>query len=462
MHNTFGLSLICTLAVSRLLLVVSASWRAIASLALAATLAICCSSCNDLPNQIGSSIVNNTLPVQTVTSEASPLFVGTTDSIVPKSLPFRMYVGRADGMEATTFVNFIIPFVPLSYEFPDLTANDITATLVFPATPFLLGDPQFFSSASDSTRNQFNFRVVELLRSWTDTATFHTQRDFNAQAGISFGVRTLATLITKPSPPPLQNAVLRARFDSQTVLRWLRADSSVQKIYGIALLPNEGMRCIREFDNSATAFPYIEVKIRRPQDTMDAVYTINSSFHASFVTDTKRPDGITTNFVLQPGLPRRAQVKLNLSGIPPLAFINRAELTVAFDSVHSRLSSRGMPDTLFAKLPTLNAARQNALVVNDTVAAAAGLRVAGTNRYVFSQSVRSYNNLAALIERLLQPAYQNNQFLILSVSQDREIFDPSSFYDRRERTDIGRIIFYGLNDVPDLRPRLTISFSPRK
>lgn len=435
--------------------------RGFFSACLAGAAMLCCVACNDLPNQVGSGIVTNTQPVQTITSDTSPLFVGTADSVVPKSLPFRMYVGRADGIEAVTFLNFTVPFIPLSYSFPDLTANDITATLVFPATPFLFGDPQFFSSGSDSTRNQYNFRVVELLRSWTDTSTFYTRQDFNAQAAISYGTRTLATLVTKPSPPPVQNAVLRARFDAQTVLRWLRADSAVQKVYGVALLPNPTMRCIREFDNSSTSYPYMEIKIRRPQDTVDAVYTMNSSYHASFVTDATRRDGQTTNFVIQPGAPRRAQIKLNLGGIPARAFINRAELTIAFDSVNSRLSSLGMPDTLFAKLPTLDDARQSALMVNDTVPAAAGVRVAGTNRYVFSQSVGGHNSLAALVERLLQPAYKSNQYVILSISQDREIFNPTSIYDRRERTDIGRIIFYGLNAPPDVRPKLSISYSPR-
>jgi hypothetical protein len=254
-----------------------------------------------------------------------------------------------------------------------------------------------------------------------------------------------------------------------TVLRWLRSDTAnpAQRIYGVVFVPGAQSRSIREIA-STNEFSYIRVKIRRPIDSVDTFYDLNEEYFSSFVRDTAPPE--SGSIVLQPGLIRRARFNLNLSALPPRSFVQRAELTVTVDHNRSRLSSRGLPDTLYLHLPELNTSTSLSKYSFSSTATlrAAGLRVDngdGTSNYVFGRAVGrtatfAYASLAALVEQLNQSTF-TDKALLFSLSQDADFFG-ESLPDRRETGDVARLVFFGTSDPnPKRRPTLSIGYSIR-
>jgi len=413
-------------------------------------------SCNDLPGPVGSELLTNAVRVDSLSTATSALIASTVSGAFGKPInSIGWFVGKAGETEARSFVNFSIPFIPVALLYPDLRPADIRATLVLPTTTFIFGD---------SVRgNNLDVRVVEIAQPWTNQATLDTFNLLTTNGRLYFD-RTLASFRSKTVFNGLFDGTHRFPFDAETIFRWIRTDTAVQKLHGLAFLPNSSSRCIRQISAGASS-AFIEVRIRRPRDTADAVYFFNATSHASFVTDTPpEPSQIT----VQPAVVNRTRFNLDLRQLPPLAFIHRAELRLAWDSLSSRLSNirlgkaeLAVPDTLFLKLA------DNGLLGNDDMPAVAGIRQAGTREYVFNRAIPltpnfSLSSLAALIERLSLPVY-TNKALILQTSADRENPLQDEAVDRREKTDVSRLVFFGLNH-PDrtLRPSLTITYSLRK
>jgi hypothetical protein len=413
-------------------------------------------SCNDRPGPVGSELLTNAVRVDSLSTATSALIASTVSGAFGKPVnSVGWFVGKSGETEARSFVKFSIPFIPLDLLYPDLRPADIRATLVLPTTTFIFGD--------SVRRNNLDVRVVEIAQPWTNQATLDTFNLLTTNGRLYFD-RTLASFRSKTVFNGLFDGTHRFPFDAETIFRWIRTDTAVQKIHGLAFLPNSGSRCIRQISAGAS-FAYIEVRIRRPRDSAEAVYFFNATSQASFVTDTPpAPSQIT----VQPAVVNRTRLNLDLRQLPPLAFIHRAELRLTWDSLSSRLSNirlgkaeLALPDTLFLKLA------DNGLLGNDDMPAVAGIRQAGTREYVFNRAIPltanfSLSSLAALMERLSLPVY-TNKALILQTSADRENPFPDEAVDRREKTDLSRLVFFGLNH-PDraVRPSLIITYSLRK
>ncbi len=439
----------------RLISLLSHPIRSCSALLTLTTACAVLSSCNDLPSPIGSEILVEPVSLRTVSSDSVPLLVSTANAQVPRALnDVGWFTGRFGTFEAKTFVNFLIPFIPLATSYQGITENDVTATLIIPTTPFIFGD---------TLRNQYNFRVVELLKAWTPFATVDTLRALEAAGETQLYGRTVGSLVSKPVIPPILQTQMRIPLDARMILSWLRADTAVQKIHGVAIVANAGASSIRQVNSSATGGAYIEVRLRRPNDASDDpfdTYTLREWFHASFVTNTAPV--ASSSLTIEPATARRARISVNLASIPSLSFIHRAELFLSLDPARSLASSRGIPDTLFLKIPS------SGFLGNDTIPPAAGVRIPGTNNYVFGVRLSNYSSLALLVERLLLFP-QKEQALLLQITQDLEtpIFNQfglrQDFTDKREVQDIGRLVFHDLN-APNRseRPRLVITYSLRQ
>ncbi len=410
-------------------------------------------SCNDRPGVVGSEILPATsIQLLQLNSDSLPLISTIRSDTVHKVLNLDgWFVGKAGTTEAKTFINFNVPFIPLAVLFPDVTSNDITAHLVLPTTTFLFGD---------TVRNNHNFKVTEVQKDWSSIATTATLGDLNAleQTGLVYG-RTVGSFVGKLAVDLTLKETVRVRLDPRLILSWLQTDTSITKINGLAILANKSSSVIRFIEPNSS---YIEVKIRRKSDTLDTYYSFSERSFATFVTD-ERPTN-PTSIVVQPGVLYRSLVTLDLSVIPMLSFVHNAKLTLTWNPDASRLSNRGMLDTLYLKFPTTDSSIP--LISADGVPAVPGIRVEGTNQYVFGRTTDiKFNSLSSIIERLVESTTGSvtSRTMVLQATRDTEVRYFNVTPDYHETTDLSRMVFYGVNDPdPTKRPKLEITYSPRK
>lgn len=442
-------------------------------------------SCNDRPTTVGSEVLSSSISLVEISSSTTSLISKTENQFIQNPNPFAWFLGKTGTMEARTFINFNVPFVPLNLLFPDITANDIRATLVIPVTPFIYGD---------TLRNNLNFTVSEILQYWTSDATVDTLT-YLERRGKLYG-STIGSFKGKPSAGQTQNAFIRVKLDSRTILSWMRTDTSVKKIFGLALLPSKNSAAIRRMANAAAENSYIEVYINRQSDTTETFYAFTQRYFSTFITDTTPHD--PEEVVLQPGALYRSRLAIDLSQIPPFSFIHDAELQLTLDSLRSTGSNVGLRDTIFLKLPLASVLVASASSTTNTDPTqpnkagklitpfsgyessngepVLGVRIPGTNKYNFRAHIAYRKNeqgnlipdygtpLASLIEQLMVVKPSDRYLLLQSSREFIYVKEENQEYrDAREYLDLSKLIFYGLNESDSAkRPQLRITYSPRK
>ncbi len=379
--------------------------------------------CNDQPSSIGTEFITDTLSTVVVKSDETRLFDSSYSGRITvaltnggdKSNVSSFLVGQTADTKAMSFLRFSTV--------PDSVANlkeseIISASLKMYPLGYAYGD---------TNTNSLAFRVVRIKSIWGSEATTDTltNGDFLGEQFASYsGKIDFGDSIPAVSVP----------FSSVSeTYRWLFTDSAK---YGLALVPEAASSLIRQFstigvgetDRNTTS---IELIYKRTDSTHTDTVLVSSAFINTFVESRiPLPDNRMT---IQGGIVQRTSLILDVSMIPALAVIHRAELVLTRDPALSKVGVLDDEPKLLARF-----AVDSALTSSDG-SYAVGTKKSGSEEYVFP-------NIAPAVERWLRTG--TNYGLILHNEVGHEL------------AEVNRLSFYGLNDPdPTKRPRLTIVYS---
>ncbi len=379
---------------------------------------------NDLPNEVGSEFVTDTLLLTSLSSETSPLITGVQNgrAIVPIGNG-NFFLGRSNDLEMYSFVRFSQPDSSTGVQDRDIIS--CTMTIV----PVLYG-------YGNIGAGRLSFRVVEVLKEWTPLATDDTLAQ-RQQTGALYGTRTIASYNDVGTLQTTQ-AVIQIPVNRALAVQWMNTPDSIARAttYGLAFLPNANSTVISSFYGAGSGVtPIISIRYRRPTDTVEQLRTFSGIYQTSFA----RPlQAFASNneIVMQGASALRSKLFFNLANIPSLAIIHRADLFVTPDSVRSTLGTEGLPSTILARVaPDTTFVGSN--FFNDFQALP---RDAATGRYTA--------NITRLIQRWLFG--RDNYGLIFSLNATDE------------NTQATRVVLFGRNADSVRRPLLRILYSRKK
>lgn len=385
--------------------------------------ALVVSSCNDQPSPLGSDLITDTLRTVVITSDTTRLLDSAYagNIVIPisnggdKANTNIFLVGNTPTAKATTFIRFDL--VPDSVA--TLTEQEIiSASLKLHPLRYAFGD---------TIGNQLSFDVVHINKVWAPSITKDTLAGTNF-----FGDKVASfseSIVFKDTVPPLFINL----SDKATIHRWIFTDSLK---YGLALVPLSGSQVIRQFSTVGIgqlerATTSIELVYKRTGSTsVDTVYVQSAYINTIIESNTPLPE---KKLVVQGGVVSRSRLLFDISSIPPLATIHRAELALTWDSASSAFGNSGVPTTVSLRFATGDS------LTSADAAYAIGTRKANSTAYVFP-------NIGTALERWLRGT--KNYGLILHTEAGPEI------------RQLDRMVFYGLRDIDAAkRPRLTIVYS---
>jgi hypothetical protein len=382
-------------------------------------------SCNDLPSTPGSSFITDTLTTVILSSADTTLITKAYTGPVQvamtnggdKASTNIFLLGQTPTAKSTVFIRFNL--VPDSVNTLQET-EIISASLKLQPLKYTFGD---------TVSNQLKFTVSKINTVWTPAATTDTllKGNFLGEQLQSFS----GTI-------PLGDSVNPVRIplpDKASLHHWLYVDSAK---YGFALTPDAGSTVIRQFSligigEVSRASAAIELVYKRSgSDKIDTV-DIPSAFVNTFVESLAPvPD---EHLLVQSGALYRSHLFFDMSMIPALATIHKAELVLPWDPTTSLLGTSGAPATLNAYFAT------DTTLLSTDGSHAVGTRRTDVNEYLFP-------NIGSAIERWMREGRNNGLILYMPVSS--------------ELREVTRLSLYGVNH-PDStkRPRLTIIYSTK-
>ena len=296
---------------------------------------------NDLPGPVGSEFVTDTLLLTSLSSETSPLITSTLNGRA--HIPIgngNFFIGRTTDLEMFSFVRFTMPID----SFPDIQERDIiSCTLTMAPVLYGYGNIQ---------TGRLAFRAVQVLQPWNRFATQDTLAQLQRQGQI-YGTRSL---LSYNGVGILQSsqAVIQLPFDRTLATQWLAMTDSAQKAqqYGLAFFADPSSSVISSFfgniNEEGTTPPIIEIRFRRPADTIDRLRRLVGFQQASF----SRPlQSFTQNgLIMQGASGLRSKIFFDVSRIPPLAIVHRADIFLTPDSLRSNTGTEKIPVSIVARV----------------------------------------------------------------------------------------------------------------
>lgn len=383
------------------------------------------SSCNDLPSTPGSSFITDTLTTVVLSSSDTPLitraYTGTVQVAMTnggdKANTNVFLLGQTPAAKVTTFIRFSI--VPDSVN--TLQESEIiSASLKLQPLSYTFGD---------TTSNQLKFTISKITTAWTPAATIDTLKNGNflGEQFQSFsGVIPMGDSLD-PVRIPLPNKT--------ALYQWLYTDSAK---YGLALTPEAGSTVVRQFSligigDLERASASIELVYKRTgSDHIDTV-DVPSAYANTFIESlAPAPE---QRLVVQSGVLYRSHLFFDVSMIPPLATIHKAELVLPWDPTTSLFGTSGAPSTINAYFAT------DTTLLSSDGGYALGTRRTDVNEYLFP-------NIGTAVERWMREGTNNGLILYMNVSS--------------ELKELNRLVLYDVNHPdPAKRPRLVIIYSAK-
>lgn len=382
-------------------------------------------SCNDLPSSPGSSFITDTLITTVLSSSDTTLITGGFSGLVQVPISNGgdqantniFLLGQTPSARAMSFIRFST--VPDSVS--TLQESEIiSASLRLQPLGYTFGD---------TTSNQLQFTVSRITSPWAPSATIDTiqKGSFIGEQFQSFS----GSIALGDSADPV-----RIMFpDKAALYQWLFTNSAG---YGLALVPESGSTVVRQFSTVGIgdlerASATIELVYKRAGSDQTDTVNVASAFVNTFVESLAPvPEETLT---VQGSVLYRSHLFFDVSMIPSLATIHRAELILTWNPEASMFGTTGPPESLNAYFAT-----DSSLVSNDGSYARATRRI-DSKEYLFP-------NIGTAVERWLRGAPNYGLVLYMDVGSELRKLD--------------RLVFYGPDDPdPAKRPRLTIVYSAK-
>lgn len=387
-------------------------------------------SCNEKPSDLGFTLLFDTIAVYPVTSSDIPMIVKTQSLLTPQ-ICFNsgaMFLGSANGTRAIICLRFQNIPDTLAYLKPE--DIEICELHMFP-NRYTFGD---------SVDNSLVFNIYRVNKLWTVQATYDSLMNPPPPNEYIDG-KVLATFDSKIVSKDTMEKI-KINIDKELVIDWFKmyADSVLRyQIWGIALIPDfNRTTVIRQFSSQAIGLdnfhPYIRVIYKNRYDKTDTLI-MNSAMDASWV---ETPFEETSNITIMGGVSIKSKIYIDVSFLPKLSSIHKAELRLTLNKEQSLASNYGL-DSVIACDFFLDS------VVTDSSKAYRtyeGQRIRGDyyDTYVFpsiTSAIQIWNRLEGRGSLVLRPVNYNSMYRKLD-----------------------KLVFYGF-DHPDvnLRPKLILIYS---
>jgi hypothetical protein len=275
-------------------------------------------SCNDLPTELGYSLVDDTVSIALITSNDTNL-ISSHENYLHKLKIFNSgatYIGRAGNLKANTFYRF--GGIPDSM--PNLN-NIQSAELIMYPRKYTFGD---------TNSNTLSFNIYEINNLWTNEFTMDSLDNNPGFLGTKILGSYSKTITTVDS----NLAAISMDIDKDLIFKWLKmqSDTNTAKLnYGIALIPNSNSNVIRQFSaqqiGDANAIAYLKVKYLNDSLKLDSLI-MDASIEFSCIT---KPTYLKDEIQMQGGTGLRSKIYFDLTMLPDLAAIHKSELQFTLD-----------------------------------------------------------------------------------------------------------------------------------
>ena len=407
-------------------------------LVISVVFAVFLNSCNDLPTEVGSPLLYDTVMVTAVSSLDNPYITGQKIVDFHKGIlnTYGILIGKYQGMESASFIRCgdLPEKDSLSYMTPD---RIISSKFVLKAKRWAMGD----------SLAPLSFKAYEVKKLWTIKATWDSM--FTAPADYidySKAVGKFSDQIT------LRDSVTDVTFDfdKELTAKWLKYGSDTANYInlGIALKPDENCNQIRRFAGQFIAqatdtvhYNELQVVYLNKENEQDTI-TLRSAMDFTLTNAPRPSDDL---FVLQGNAQYATQLSFDLSTLPDNIAIHSAQLEVQLDlekSLLSNYNSDSLRDPLISAVYLKNGA--DSIVVGDTLIPLLYGAIQSDFR-TYKYSLFTY-----AIEYWLRYGMKKGQIILTKTPVEKQYVA------------LDKYVFYGINDPdPKKRPRLKIIYSRR-
>jgi hypothetical protein len=379
-------------------------------------------ACNEGPTEVGYNFLQDTTLIKKITSDDTTLIYDLkTQTRSPMLFNMgRMFVGKANGIEAISIIRFADIPDTLSY----LKESDIVSvTLYFSPERYAIGD-------TINGANPFIIKKVNLP--WAENATWDS---ISVPNFMGYQIGSYDKKITLKDTMAVESISLDAKF----VPEWLqlRPDTNVAVInYGIALIPQDNSTIINSIgaEGISTEYagisPTLEIIYKDKNNEQDTLY-LNSGINTSFF---KLDNYDKNDIVIQGGVDLQTDLYFDVSMLPPFSGINKVQLELTLNPQKSYCGNFTQSKEIMISY------------VNDTLNPAATY-----SYYAGPEDTTSNVYIAKSITSAIQLWNRGKGKGILRLS-------PYEFVDHYQKLD--RWVFYGINEQDSTkRPRVKIYYN---
>ncbi len=383
-------------------------------------------SCNDLPTNVGYSLLYDTVDVLTV-SNAEKQIIAETENFLKQtqiSNNGALFLGIGNGLKANAIIRFGF--------LPDSLVNStnyelLEAKIYMTPTRYTFGD---------SLTNSFGFTAHKVNQLWDIKSTWDSifHPDGTSDIIDSRVIGNYNGTITQ------QDSMYDIEFilDLDLIKEWIQNQKDSVPNWGIALIPTGNTTLIRKFYAQQVAKTYSNPKLYitfRDINNPDSILsiTMKSAIESSFIySDTTTNDDI----VLQGGTSSRCIFTFDFSSLPPNAGVNKAVLELVLDPNRCNIGNYTLDSIICAEIYN---ADDNEMKEPLTIYYAE--RVKGTDVFRFqtvTSAVEYWNRIKGRMKFVIMP-------------------EGNDLY-----RELDKLTFYGLNNADStLIPKLRIVYSTR-
>ncbi|MFM8569341.1 MAG: hypothetical protein ACKOB6_07030 [Candidatus Kapaibacterium sp.] len=396
-------------------------------------------SCNDLPNDVGSAVIPDTVNARSISSLDTTILLSSS-TVLTRGVGFNagvLYIGATPKVRAATVLRMTnIPIYLGTVALADIDS----AFLVMRPLRFVYGD-------SSIQNNRLSFGVCELNKPIITA---------DSSGSISASVRwpDLFTSGLTPNPAFLSSDTI-ASFSGQIPLKdtlsdlrmplneagrrmiasWFmkQADSSKRSsIYGIGFVPAASSTVIRGFSTASLVnptSPLVKIKVYYRNSSVRDSLELTSGNDCSVVDG----DSVAAPLhLVQSIIQSEQRLSFDISSIPVTDAILKAQLTLTLDTTVTTFGNISTPN----KLSIISRFGTDSTKPNLGAAYTSG-KTAGSDKVIFS-------NVAQALDQARRSYGGKGSFSIVS-----------------NGTALERYAVYGLNASPALRPTLVITYAAR-
>lgn len=396
-------------------------------------------ACNDLPNDVGSAVIPDTVNARSISSQDTTILLSSS-TVLTRGVVFNsgvLYIGATPAVRAATVLRMTnIPIYLGTVTLPDIDS----VFLIMQPLRFVYGD-------STIQNNKLSFGVCELNKpiitadsSGSISASVRWPDLFSSGLTPNPAFLSADTIASFSGQIPLKDTLspLRLRLNDagrQMIASWFmkQADSSKRtSIYGIGFVPYASCSVIRGFSTASLVNPsasLVKIKVYYRNAAVRDSVEISSGNDCSVVD----ADSVAAPLhLVQSIIQSEQRLSFDISSIPATDAILKAQLTLTMDTTVTVLGNISTPN----KLSIISRFEKDSAKPNFGASYTSG-KTAGSNKVVFS-------NVAQALDQARRSYGGKGLFSIVS-----------------NGTSLERYAVYGLSAPAALRPTLVITYAAR-